>query len=61
VTAARVLADMTAPGYVKVLKELMKLDPSWALILAPIEAGEGTHTELGGFFFRATKVQPKKA
>jgi len=49
-----------APGYLKLLNELRKLDPSWALLLSPRgEAAEETHVqELAGFYYRAKKVKP---
>lgn len=48
------------PGYVKILKELRELDPSWALLLTPNEEGSENATikELGGFFYRARYVKP---
>lgn len=48
-----------APGYVKLLAELRKLDSSWALVLSPrAEAAKDTHVqELSGFFYRANKVR----
>lgn len=48
------------PGYIPLLKELQKLDPSWALILSGDEEGteKSTVHELAGFFYRATKVEP---
>jgi hypothetical protein len=49
-----------APGYIKILRALRKLDKSWSLLLAPKgEAAEASHVhELVGFFFRGTKVKP---
>jgi hypothetical protein len=48
------------PGYIPLLKELQKLDPSWALILSGSEEGTATSTvfELAGYFYRGTKVKP---
>ena len=48
------------PGYLKILKELRKIDPSWALLLSgQAEAAKEEYVkELGGFFYRARKVQP---
>jgi len=48
------------PGYVKILKELRDLDPSWALLLTPNEEGSENATikELGGFFYRSRFVKP---
>jgi hypothetical protein len=50
-----------SPGYLKVLDELRKLDPSWALILSPrAEALEANHVqEFTGFYYRARKVQTR--
>ena len=49
-----------APGYLKILFELRKLDKSWALLLAPRgEASEPTHVqEMVGFFYRSSVVRP---
>ncbi len=49
-----------APGYYKLLMELKKLDPSWALILSPRgEAAKSFHQqELVGLFYRARLVKP---
>lgn len=49
-----------APGYLHILEELLKLDESWSLILAPRgEAAKETDVhELAGFFYRRTKVRP---
>jgi hypothetical protein len=49
-----------APGYIKILKALRKLDPSWSLLLAPKgEAAEVNHVhEFVGFFFRGSRVRP---
>ncbi len=48
------------PGYLKLLNELRKIDPSWALILSP--SGEAATTsvtqELMGFFYRGKNVTP---
>ncbi len=46
------------PGYLKILAELRKLDPSWSLIISPrAEAAQDTHVqELSGFYYRASKV-----
>ncbi len=51
-----------SPGYIKLLEELRKLDPSWALILTPRgEAAKETHVhELAGFYYRARSVKPIK-
>lgn len=48
-----------APGYLKLLNELRKLDKSWSLIITPrSEAAETTHVqELSGFFYRARSVK----
>ncbi len=49
-----------APGYLKILTELRKLDESWALLLAPRgEAYKETDVqELSGFFYRSSIVRP---
>lgn len=49
-----------APGYLRVLQELKKLDPSWGLILSPRgdSALIGSVEELVGFFYRANAVTP---
>lgn len=49
-----------APGYLKVLQELKKLDPSWSLILSPRgdSAQIGSVEELTGFFYRANIATP---
>jgi len=48
------------PGYIPLLKELQKLDPSWGLILSGSEEGTDTATvfELAGYFYRGTRVKP---
>jgi hypothetical protein len=50
-----------SPGYLDLLHELQKIDPSWSLILAPRgEAAESRHVqELTGFYYRASKVKPE--
>lgn len=50
-----------APGYLKILYELRKLDRTWSLILAPRgEASSPTHVqEMVGFYYRASVVKPK--
>ena len=49
-----------APGYLKILYELKKLDPSWSLILSPRgdSALVGSVEELVGYFYRANTVAP---
>lgn len=49
-----------SPGYLKILTELRRIDPSWALIISPNPEGtEGSFiNELVGFFYRGTKVRP---
>ncbi len=51
-----------APGYLKLLRALRKLDPSWSFILsANGEAARPTNVqELVGFFYRGSIVQPKR-
>lgn len=50
-----------SPGYLKLLTQLQKLDPSWSLILSPRgEALKEAHVqELSGFYYRRSKVRPK--
>ncbi len=47
-----------SPGYLKILHELKKLDPSWALIVTPRgdSALEGSVEELAGYFYRGNTV-----
>jgi hypothetical protein len=49
-----------APGYLRILQELKKLDPSWSLILSPRgdSALIGSVEELVGYYYRANKVSP---
>lgn len=49
-----------APGYLLLLNQLRKLDPSWSLILAPRgEAAKETDVqELSGYFYRGKVVRP---
>jgi hypothetical protein len=53
-------AQYVFPGYIKILRELQKLDPSWALVLSGREEGAdgATIRELSGFYYRATVVKP---
>ena len=48
------------PGYIKILVELQKLDPSWSLLLSASEDGAAGATvhELAGYFYRAKVVTP---
>ena len=50
-----------APGYLLILDELRKLDPTWSLLLAPSgEAADGGNTEeFLGFYYRGLSVKPK--
>lgn len=50
-----------APGYIQILKELRKLDKSWALVLSPRAdaAKSGQVEEHVGFFYRGKRVKPK--
>ena len=50
-----------SPGYVLILDELRKLDPSWALITSPRgeAASPSSVHEMLGFFYRASIVRPK--
>ena len=49
-----------APGYLRVLQELKKLDPSWSLILSPRgdAAVSGSVEELVGFYYKADYASP---
>ena len=49
-----------SPGYYKILVELRKLDPSWALMLAPRgEAAKASDAqELSGYYYRASMARP---
>ena len=49
-----------APGYLKILYELKKLDPSWSLILSPRgdSALAGSVEELVGYYYRANTITP---
>ena len=49
-----------APGYLKVLTELKKLDPSWSLVITPRgdSAMIGSVEELSGFYYRASVATP---
>lgn len=49
-----------APGYLRILQELKKLDPSWSLILSPRgdAAVQGSVEELVGFYYKANSVTP---
>jgi hypothetical protein len=51
-----------APGYLKVLIELKKLDPSWSLVITPRgdSALVGSVEELTGFYYRANVATPAK-
>jgi hypothetical protein len=48
------------PGYLRLLNELRKRDPSWGLILTPIgqAAAENIAQELHGFYYRGKAVRP---
>jgi hypothetical protein len=48
-----------APGYIKLLDELRKIDSSWSLILSPRDLGVAGLKEMTGYFFRALKVRPQ--
>ena len=51
-----------SPGYLKVLIELKKLDPSWSLVISPRgdSALVGSVEELTGFYYRANVATPAK-
>lgn len=48
------------PGYIDLLLKLQEVskDPSWALIIAPY--AQSKSQEMVGFYYRASKVKPKK-
>lgn len=48
------------PGYLALLQELRKIDPSWALILQSQPAGEGSTGEMAGFYYRSSFVHLKE-
>jgi endonuclease/exonuclease/phosphatase family metal-dependent hydrolase len=46
------------PGYLRLLKALRELDPSWSLILGPRATGDtSTSLEITGFYYRAGTVE----
>ena len=45
------------PGYLILLNELRRLDPSWSLILQPMAEGDGSSGEMAGFYYRKAVVQ----
>lgn len=49
-----------APGYLRILQELKKIDPTWSLILSPRgdSALIGSVEELVGYYYRASTVTP---
>lgn len=47
------------PGYIALLEELRKLDPSWSLILQSQAAGEGSSGEMAGFYYRRSVIRPQ--
>jgi hypothetical protein len=59
-TIPKAQALYRAPGYLKVLLELKKLDPSWSLLLAPRgdSALVGSVEELVGYYYRADVTSP---
>lgn len=52
--------NVIAPGYLRLLQELQKLDSSWALILQSYAEGEGGSGEMAGFFYRSSVVTLKE-
>ncbi len=46
------------PGYLQLLRELMRKDPSWSLVMTPIPLQEpgASHAELTGFYYRKSRV-----
>ncbi|EQC49851.1 hypothetical protein [Bacteriovorax sp. DB6_IX] len=61
-TIKKLRGQIVLPGYVDILLELRKLDPSWSLIVSSTEEGaeNATIKELGGFYYRAAVVQPQE-
>ncbi|MEZ0392406.1 MAG: hypothetical protein ACAH59_09335 [Pseudobdellovibrionaceae bacterium] len=49
-----------APGHIRMLIELQKLDSSWALIMQPVPEGEGSSGEMAGFFYRSSVTRLKE-
>jgi hypothetical protein len=47
------------PGYLELLKSLMRKDPSWSLVMTPIPLQEpgASHAELTGFYYRKSRVK----
>jgi hypothetical protein len=60
-TRKQVMDSYILPGFIKILDELRKRDPSWALIVSPrAEAAKTSDTrELTGYYYRATHVRPR--
>lgn len=58
--AKMITTHYRAPGYLKILKELRKLDSSWALILSPRGDAYKSSSiqEHVGFYYRSSTVQP---
>lgn len=52
--------NFAMPGYLHLLNELQKRDPSWAVILQPTPQGEGSTGEMAGFFYRSKRVGLKE-
>lgn len=52
--------EVVKPGYLNLLIELQKLDPSWSLILQSQPEGEGSTGEMAGFFYRSRFVSLKE-
>ena len=49
--------NVLRPGYLVLLNELRRLDPSWALILQSMPEGEGSSGEMAGFYYRSASVK----
>ena len=59
ITLAELRQSYFQPGYLKLLRELRKLDPSWGLLLTSV--GQSSVSELYGFFYRSSTVMPEKS
>jgi hypothetical protein len=47
------------PGYLRLLKSLMRKDPSWSLVMTsfPLQEPGASHSELTGFYYRKSRVR----
>lgn len=57
----KAIGSYLAPGYLRILEELIKKDDSWSLIISPRaeSAKPADQKEFTGFFYRAQYVKPK--